>query len=341
MNKIYAGKTGSPMKKIFFAVFILTLTNISLRSQVVENSGKPLAEIYTDFHVNLSGGSKTTGFALNRAYFGYNYFATKTFSALIKVEIGNPAELAPGSISRRYAYYREASISYSKDKLHITGGITGTGLFEFQQNFWGKRYIANTFQSLNGYGFVADMGIIAYYKFNDKIKVDVSLMNGEGYSSVQLDKNLKPSLGFTITPRKGLALRIYSDLIRTEGLWQSTSIAFIGYKNEKINFGGEVNYKSNIDLNDGHNAWGISFTGAVNLTQNIEIFTRFDYSSFGFIPEAGSLFDLANEGIFIIPGLQFTLNKYVRIALDYQTTLPSNISKQNSNLIFLNSVFKF
>jgi hypothetical protein len=329
------------MKKILLATFVLIILSFSLESQVVENSGKPIAEIYTNFHYNLTQDSLTSGFALNRAYFGYNYFATKTFSALIKIEIGNPTELAPGSISRRYAYYREASITYAKDKLNISFGVTGTRLFDYQQKFWGKRYIANTFQSLNGYGFVADMGIVADYKFNDIIEADITLMNGEGYSSMQLDNNLKPSLGFTITPGNGLVLRMYSDLIRTDGLWQSTSVAFIGYKNEKINIGGEVNYKSNIDLNDGHNAWGFSCTGAVKLTQNIEIFTRFDYSSLEFIPEAGSLFYLANEGIFIIPGIQYTFNKYVQIALDYQTTMPSNISKQNSNLIFLNTVFKF
>lgn len=333
--------SGTPMKKTLVVVYIIIFFYSLLNSQVVENSGKPVAEIYTDFHYNLAGGSKTTGFAVNRAYLGYNYFATQNFSALIRVEIGNPSELSPGSTSRRYAYYRDASITYAKDKLNLTFGITGTRLYDYQQRFWGKRYISNTFQSLNGYGFVADLGLVADYKFNDIIEVDVSLMNGEGYSSLQLDKNMKPAIGVTITPAKGLALRTYNDLIRTEGVWQSTSIVFAGFKNEKFSIGVEFSYKSNIDVVDGHDAWGFSGTGAVNLTKNIEFFTRYDYSASGVVSGDGTIWNLANDGSFLIPGFQYTFNKYVKIALDYQATFPHDKTKNFSDLIFINAVFKF
>ena len=157
------------------------------------------------------------GFNLNRAYFGYNYIVNENFSATVKLNIGTPEDLAPGSVARRYAYYREASITYAKDKLNLTLGITGTRLFDYQQKFWGKRYIANTYQSLNGYGYVADLGVVADYKFNDIIEADFMLMNGEGYTNIQIDNDLKSSAGITLTPVKQLAVRVYGDYNATYG----------------------------------------------------------------------------------------------------------------------------
>jgi hypothetical protein len=330
------------MNKIIPAAFILLLAWGTLSSQSLENTGRPVAEIFTDFHYSLSGPPRTTGFSMTRGQFGYNYFANENFSALIKVEIGKPEELATGSKERRYAFYREASISYKKDKLNISFGITSTRLFEYQQKFWGKRYIADTYQSINGYGYVADLGISADYKFSDIIEVDISLMNGEGYSNIQLDNDLKTSAGITITPSKELAFRAFGDVIKTSGLWQATLVGFAGYKNERITFGAEISYKSNLVLLGGHDAWGISGTGAVGLTKNIEFFTRYDFSSSVVLPGETIQWNVSKDGSFLITGFQYTFNKFVKIALDYQANFPVNRNYNSfSDLIYINSVFKF
>ena len=57
------------------------------------------------------------GLDLNRAYLGYNFMPEGDFSATIIVNIGTPDDLAAGSIPRRYAYFREASVTYTKEKL--------------------------------------------------------------------------------------------------------------------------------------------------------------------------------------------------------------------------------
>ncbi len=327
------------MKKVFLAAGILILTGFSLRSQNVELRGKPVAEIFTDFHYSLAGFPIPTGFSLNRAYFGYNYIANEDFSANIKLNIGTPDDLAQGSEARRYAFFREASISYSKNKLKLTLGMTTTGLFDYQQKFWGKRYVANTYQSINSYGFVADLGLVADYKFSDIVEADVSFMNGEGYSNIQLDNDIKSSVGITVTPVKELAFRAYGDIIKTQGLWQATMVGFAGFKNEKVTIGGEISYKSNLDLIEGHNAWGLSGTGAVSLTKKIEFFTRYDYSSSATVPGDATQWNISKDGSFLITGFQYTFNNFVKVALDYQATFP----KLNafSDLIYINSVFKF
>lgn len=329
------------MKKLLFGVFLFIITKSFIASQTTEIPGKPIAEIYTDFHLNPTGDSRTTGFGLNRAYFGYNYFATENFSALIKVEIGTPEDLAAGSKSRRYAYYRDASISYTKDKLNITFGITPTRIFDYQQKFWGKRYIANTFQALNKYGDVADLGIVADYVFSDKIEADLTLMNGEGYSNIQLDNNLKLSGGITIKPTKNISFRAYFDMMKTPDLWQTTFVGFAGYKSEKITLGAEISQKTNLDLNDGHHAWGVSGTGAIVLAKNLEVFARYDYST-SIIPAGDAIqWNLAKDGSFLITGFQYTLNKFIKLALDNQANIPSDKTKSISDMIYVHALFKF
>jgi hypothetical protein len=329
------------MKKTIYPVIILFLTFSGLRSQTIDNQGKPIAEIFTDFHYSLGKSGKTTGFGVNRAFLGYNYIADENFSATLKIEIGTPEDLAEGSKPRRYAYYREASVNYSKDKLSITLGITGTRLFDYQQKFWGKRYIANTYQSLNGYGYVADLGMVADYKFNNIVEVDFTLMNGEGYSNLQMDNNLKSSIGITITPVKQLALRMYSDLMKQPGLWQNTLIGFAGFRNDYLNLGVEISHKTNLDLTKGHNAWGISGTGAISLTKKIEFFTRYDYSTSVIATGDIAEWNYNKDGTFLIAGFQCTFNRIVKIALDYQAGFPVDASKAASKLIFLNALFKF
>jgi hypothetical protein len=330
------------MKKVFLATsVIIILICLPVISQNIENSGKPIAEIFTDFHYSLMPDIKTTGYNINRAYVGYNYIADENFSATIKLNLGSPDDVLPVIEPRRYAYFREASISYKKDKLNLIMGMTTTMLFDFQQRFWGKRYIANTFQSLNNYGPTADLGIVADYKFNDIIDIDVTLMNGEGYYKVQLDNNLKPSLGITVTPINEVALRAYGDIIKIQGLWQSTFVGFAGFKNDKVTVGCEVNYKTNLDIVKGHDAWGLSGTGAVSLTKKIEFFTRYDYSTSVTIPGDATQWNLSKDGQFLINGFQYTFNKIVKVALDNQVNFQADKTKSAADLIYVNAVFKF
>jgi hypothetical protein len=337
----YVSKFGNLMKKVFPATFVLILMSLSLRSQTIQNTGRPLVEIYTDFHYSMKPDVKTTGYSVNKAYFGYNFIADENFSATIKLNLGNTDDVLTATEPRRYSYFREVSISYKKDQLNLTMGMTSTMLYNFQQRFWGKRYIANTFQSLNSYGAVADLGLVADYKFSDIIDVDLTLMNGEGYNKIQLDNSLRASLGITVTPIIELAFRLYGDMMKIQNLWQKTLVGFAGFKNDKVTIGGEISYKSNLDLVEGHHAWGFSGTGAVNLTKKIEFFTRYDYSTSIIVPGDETQWNHAKDGRFLINGFQYTLNNLIKIALDNQATFPADRTRPISDLIFINVLFKF
>jgi hypothetical protein len=118
-------------------------------------------------------------------------------------------------------------------------------------------------------------------------------------------------------------------------------VGFAGCKNDKLTIGAEVTYKSNLDLNRGHHAWGFSGTGAISLAEKTELFARYDYSTSVIVPEETHRWNYLNDGTFLVIGIQHTFNKYAKIALDYQGTHPYDSSIQKSEAIFINALFKF
>ena len=343
INKAIFLKTSSVyyrMKKILLLAAFVIYTCQSLVGQNDNIVSRPVAEIFTNFHYNLNSDSTTSGFDIKRAYLGYSYSVDEHFSGTLVVDIGNPEDLAHGSVSKRYASFREASINYEDEKLSISLGIVSTKIFAFQQRFWGKRYIAKPFQGLNGYGNVADLGVIATYTVSENFEFDLSLMNGKGHSDLQLDNSLKAQAGIIFSPLKHLYFRGYADYMRRNDVSQVTLVGFCGFKTERFYTGAELSYKSNLDLTESHNAWGFSSTSGVNIARRTEYFFRYDYST-SVIP-AGELvqWNYLKDGSTMITGIQYTFNRNLKMALDYQSFYPAARTGRVSKFIFLNAIFK-
>jgi hypothetical protein len=329
------------MKKTLTFLLLSTICFHITRGQKAVPQGKMIAEIFTDFHYNIDDTTKTTGFGISRAYFGYNYQPGGNLSGTVILNVGSPDELLPGATHRRYAYFREASLTFTRDRFDITFGITGTHLFDFQQKFWGKRYVANTYQALNGYGFIADLGVAVNYKFSDYFRTEFTLMNGEGYSELQLDNGLKASTGLIITPDNKWAVKVYGDVENVKGKFRYTLISFAGFKNDLVTIGGEVSYKSNLDLKEGHDGWGLSGTGSIKVAKNMEIFSRYDYSTSIRLPGDNLEWNYLKDGSFFVLGVQHSFSQDVKIALDYQGVNPYNPGNKSTDMIYVNALFRF
>jgi hypothetical protein len=328
------------MKKIISFIFFVFAVGQLINSQTILSQGKAFAEIYTDFHVS-DDTSKTSGFGLNRAYFGYNYTPDGNFSAMVIINVGSPDDLAPGSVSKRYAYFREASVKYHKDKLTVNFGMVNTRFVDFQQGFWGKRYLGAEYQSIYGYCPVADLGVVIDYQISDLVKVDFSLLNGEGYTNIQVDNSLKTAASILITTPSKAVFKIYADINRPGGVWQSTYLAFAGYKNEHFIIGAEASYKTNLDSINGHDVWGISATGSININKNSQIFARYDYTASVKVPEEGLQWDHAKDATYFIAGLEHVFSNNVKMALNYRRTNPYEPGMKTTNAVYLNAMFRF
>jgi hypothetical protein len=221
-------------------------------------------------------------------------------------------------------------------------GIVKTHITDYTTKFIGKRYVANTLQSENGYGYLADLGVSLDYKISDAVEANFGIMNGEGYCYLQNDNNLKVSGGIYIQPRRSFAIRLFGDVIRREGYWQSTLICFAGVRNDRFSLAGDITYKTKPDLIDFRDAWGLSTTGAVRIAKNTEIFGRYDYSATYdrsgdyILPE-----EYLHDYNFAVAGFQYTISENVRMALDYQGTYETRQGNKVSDAVYLNVHFKF
>lgn len=328
--------------KLLFSLLVTAILCIhSLVGQPVNIQGRPVIEIFTDFHVSLNDTSRHTGFDQNRTFIGYQFLPEGNVSAKVIVNIGYPDELAIGSEPRRYGYFREASMTWEKNDLTLSMGIVNTQITEFQQRFWGKRYVALPFIAENCFGFVADIGLSADYQISDKIVAEWRLLNGEGYSNLQMDDNLRTSLAFNITPNDNLAFRVFGDIQRAGDLWQPLFVGFAGYKNDLFSAGAEIIYKSNIDLIQGHHVWGMSATGGINITEKTQVFGRYDILSSVVMPGDVREWNYNDDYSFTVIGAQYIVSKQVKLALSYQGRYQSATPGVSSDLVFLNATYKF
>jgi hypothetical protein len=232
-------------------------------------------------------------------------------------------------------------VTYNKEKITVSFGMVSTRYENFQQAFWGKRYLGPEYQAIYGYGSVADLGVVVDYKFNDIMKADFSLLNGKGYNNIQIDNSLKTAVGFTITTPNHVAVRLYYDISHPGGIWQSTMIAFAGLRNNLFSFGAEASYKTRLDLSNGHDVWGLSATGSIFLNARSELFGRYDYTTSVTLPGEDLPWDCVKDATYFIGGIQHTLGDNLKMALNYRITDFHLPGKKTTNAIYLNARFKF
>lgn len=329
------------MRRILLSLVLAVTFYQILNSQTVVNQGKPVTEVFTDFHYNINDTTKCTGFGVNRAYLGYNYTPEGNFSALIIINIGTPEDLVDGAVPKRYGFFREASVIYKKEKLTVHFGMVSTRYADFQQGFWSKRYLGTEYQAAYPYGSVADLGVVIDYQLSDLLKVDLSLLNGKGYSNIQYDNSLKTAFGLTISTPNKVFVRLYGDIMKPKGVVQTTLIMFAGHKNNLFSLGAEASYKTNLDLINGHDVWGLSATGSIFLNQKSEIFARYDYAASVVVPGEELQWDYIKDNIYFIGGIQQKLSDNLRIALNFRRTNPYNPGQKTTDAIYLNAHFWF
>lgn len=325
-----------------FPFLSLFLASVCLPVLPQAGQGKPITEIFADFHYFTRGDSGcNNGFGLNRALLGYMYQPVGSISATVIMNIGSPEDLSAGSRERRYAHFREVSITWTNEKLSMAFGMTKTRSLIYQQQFYGKRYVADNFEAINGYSTVADLGLCADYTINKTFKVDFTLMNGEGYNNLHVDNSLKASAGINITPSEKAHLRFYMDVDRPSGVWQKLFIGFAGYKGDVVMIGGEAAYKTNVDRSYGHDSWGLSATGSVKTSPKTELFGRYDYTTSNIKDVENLYWSYLNNRQFAVFGLQYTFNEFARLALNYQGKYPEDKGIAATDAIFINAHFRF
>ena len=326
------------MKTKFILAGVLACIGLTAQAQEVkheEPKGKAIVQVFGNLNAGFSGGDANVGFDLERSYIGYEYKLSQGLSVKGVMDIGKSNDV---SDYQRIAYIKNAMVSWKTGNLTLNGGLISTTQFNFQEKFWGYRYIMKSFQDMYKFGNSADLGISASYKFADWLSADAIIVNGEGYKKIQKNDGLNYGFGVTLTPVDGFQVRLYGGL-NESGQEDKEDVvnmaAFAGYKCDEFTVGAEYNYMQNASNKDGADQYGYSAFASVRVSKNTEMFARFDevYSK--------NDWNIAKDERAAILGAQFKLGKYVKVAPNFRMSMPKADGAKNEYSAYVNCYFGF
>ena len=326
------------MKTKLILAGVLACIGIGTQAQdtkTEEPKGKAIVQVFGNFHTGFGTDNDDRGFELERSYLGYEYNFGKGLSVKGVMDIGKSSNI---NDYQRIAYIKNAQVQWKSGNLTLSGGLISTTQFNFQEKFWGYRYIMKSFQDEYKFGSSADLGLSVAYRFADWVSADAIIVNGEGYKKIQKVDGLNYGLGVTLTPVKGFQVRVYGGLNESgeEGKKDIANLAaFIGYKHKRFALGAEYNQMWNASYKDGADQNGYSVFASVKLSRIADIYARFDdlYSK--------NDWNIAKDEQAAILGAQFKLGKYVKIAPNFRLTVPKADGAKNGYYAYVNCYFGF
>jgi hypothetical protein len=331
------------MKIKYLLVCILLLPHLlpAQESEFVP-FGKPFATIYVNFHRGFTGSATDeAAFELVRGYLGYEYQLSPEFYTKVNVDVGSPDDLSPISRIRRYAYFKNAYLRYTKSDLQIEFGLIGLKQFKLQENIWGRRYLMKTIADEHRLGASADLGVNFHYEFSKKLDADFTMMNGEGYSSLQMDDVFKYSLGTSFRVPRNFTSRVVYDIMHDE-ISETTLLLFTSYDfRKKWNIAGEFVFRQNNGWKTNHAIYAWSFYGKYNITGKYQLFARYDKIESNILAGENIPWNLAEDGSALVAGIQYNPEKNIKMALNYHDWQPWAANVEKEAFVFLNLGVKF
>ena len=277
---------------LLFTILIVTSGNAQITTTI---KGVAFADYYYNFQNHSASAEKQNAFNFRRLYFTFENTINQDIKIRFRLEAkhdkyGNSSTLNPFV---KHAYLEWANI-IPMHKIYL--GIAETNAFKNAESYWGYRSIEKTIMDLNKIASSADMGIAVKGSLVDeKVHHWLTIHNGPGYGSSEIDRYKKIGYAFWVTPVEGLILEGYADYekqnpndAQTAGILSSakdytgstgymTMKGFVGYSHPQFTVGAEAFWRTNKE------------SGIKNVTVESDEITssaksdvkRFGYSLFG------------------------------------------------------------
>ncbi len=297
-------------------------------------SGKPFIKVFTNYHSTFSDNNTFNAFEIQRAYLGYSFKLNKQFSGRVTLDVGDPGI---GKFQAT-AFLKNAYFQFKQNSFTTKFGLFGLTQFKLQEKQWGGRYLYKSFQDQHKFGSSADLGIYVAYKLNKALNFDASIINGNGYKSIESDSIFKYTVGITLTPIKKLDIRAYYDFMGND-VTQKTLSLYAGYAIANIKVGAEYNQQFNHRMKDKDDLTGLSFYASYKI-KNIRIFGRYDKLSSNKIGSDKIVWNYEKDGEKIIAGIEFSPIKGIKLAPNYQSWIPAS-GETTTHEAYLSCEIKF
>lgn len=339
-NRILNFNSQRNYKTMLKSTLLMLCMSVALSAQADDNDsetkkqkGEAIVKIFGDLHSGFGSASDDRGFNLERCYLGYEYEPTENLTIKAVMDVGKSSDV---NDQQRFVHIKTAMVSWEKGDFEVKGGLISTRQFKFQEDFWDYRYVMKSFQDEYKFGHSADLGVSASYEICDEVKVDAIIANGEGYKKLQVNNGFNYGLGLTLTPVKGLKVRLYGGLNEgvKDGEKNITNLAaMVGYKHDKFSIGAEYNYMKNAKYKDEADLSGYSLYTSVKLSKKISLFARYD----DLFSKNDWNFD-KDESVAVL-GAHFKLGKYVRLAPNFRMCMPKADGAKKIYSAYLNYYF--
>ena len=315
-----------------FALTLLLMACITTIYAQKEPRGKAIVQIFTNFHTGFGDENDDRGFELERSYIGYEYELPHNITIKGIMDIGRSNDV---NDYQRIAYVKNAMLSWKNGSFTLNGGLIGTTLFNYQEQFWGYRYIYRSFQDLYGFGHSADLGISASYDFYGMFSLDAIVVNGEGFKRIQRKDGLQYGIGATITPLRGLSMRLYAGINENNGNSSNTVnySMFTGYRNRYFSFGLEYDIVRNFLGENSNHLYGFSMYAHGTLNNWLDIYARTD----GLMSRDD--WNKNKDEITLLAGAQFKLGKYIKVAPNFRMAIPATDNISNRYYAYISCSF--
>ena len=330
------------MKKITTLILILAFT-VNYSQIEFQQNGAPNFKIFWNYHNDFTKDvTKKSEFELKRVYLGYKYNFSKNISAKVTYDIGSNS-----GGSAYTAYVKIAQLDWDLNpKLKLSMGLIGNKQFNDQEKLWGYRYTYKGLLNEFKFGPSADLGFNSEFTISPKFKINLFVLNGEGYKSVQDDNgHQKMGSSFIYNFSNKLTGKIYLDSHRSKNTKSIKNHSiFLGYNNNDIRLGVEYgkikNGRTYKDADDGHNRDGYSVFAIKSLKNNFEIYARYDSISSNIISGQTIPWNNSNDGSLLMFGTQYQAVKGVKFNLNYRLFNYDNKIINNKSALYLNAEFK-
>ena len=328
-------------KKLSFTILVFFLS-INIYTQDT-NKGDIFSTIFWNYNTDLSSGSsKKNSFEVKRVYLGYKFKIDDKISAKVTFDIGK------NSAGSDYtAFLKTAQIDWSlKDNFKLSFGMIGNKQFKYQESIWGYRYMYKTFQDENKFGSSADLGVNGEIKVSKNLKMNLFMLNGEGYKNIQDDDGYMKIGGNLIYEiSNGLSLKLYYDSEPGNDEFNVTNVGyFIGYDKNKTRVGLEYNKINNAKSYNSpsldNNLSGFSGYISQNFSENSSLFFRYDSLESNIVSGSSEPWNSGKDGKLMILGYEHVVTKGFKLNLNYRNYNYTDNSINNKSMVFINAEIK-
>ena len=227
--------------------------------------------------------------------------------------------------------------------------MIGNKQFKYQESIWGYRYMYKTFQDENKFGSSADLGVNGEIKVSENLKMNLFMLNGEGYKNIQDDDGYMKIGGNLIYEiSNGLSLKLYYDSepgAARDDEFNVTNVGyFIGYDKNKTRVGLEYNKINNAKSYNSpfldNNLSGFSGYISQNFSENSSVFFRYDSLESNIVSGNSEPWNSGKDGKLMILGYEHVVTKGFKLNLNYRNYNYNDNSINNKSMVFINAEIK-